>query len=174
MDPYVGEIRLFAGDYAPYGWALCNGQTLLIQQNSVLFSIIGAQYGGDGKTTFALPNLQGNAAIGQGTGPGLTPRPFASSVGSSTVTLLENEIPAHTHIPNGTAITAGGVSDPSNNIWASETASFPFKPYSSTPNTPMNAAALSSVGGSQQHNNMQPYLALNFIIALEGVYPPKQ
>jgi len=174
MDPYVGEIRLFAGNFAPRGWALCNGQLLPVAQNPALFSILGTQYGGDGKTTFALPNLQGRAPMGQGAGPGLTSYPVGASVGSSTVALLSNQLPAHTHQPQGTSAFAGGVQDPTNKIWGSELPSAASKAYAATPNSPMNPLALEATGGSQPHNNMQPYLTLNYIIALQCVFPPRQ
>ncbi|MBD2843900.1 phage tail protein [Paenibacillus sp. IB182496] len=173
MDPYVGEIRLFAGIYAPSGWAFCNGSELSVQENQVLYSVIGNQYGGDGVTKFKLPNLTGSVPIGTGNGPGLTPRPIAQPVGESTVTLIESQMPAHTHPPQGTTTTAGGVDDPTNAIWGSETNFSQVKPYAPTPNTSMNPLALNVAGGSQPHNNMQPFVALSFIIALEGVYPQK-
>jgi len=171
MDQFVGEIRLFAGNFAPKDWAFCNGQLLPISQNTALFSILGTMYGGDGKTTFALPNLQGTAPMGQGQGPGLTNRVQGSKVGTSTVTLLTNQIPAHTHTPNASTAIAN-LPDPTNNVWGSELPSGQ-KPYAATANTPMNPLALSVTGGTQPHNNTQPYLALNFIIALYGIFPPR-
>ena len=174
MDPYVGEIRMFSGNFAPVGWALCNGQIMSIQQNTALYSIIGNSYGGDGKTTFALPDLQGMAPMGQGIGPGLTPRNIATSVGASTQTLTIDQIPNHTHVPNGSSATAASQSNPSNNVWGSESDVAANKPYAATPNVSMNVLALNTVGGNAAHNNMQPYLTLSFIIALEGVYPPRQ
>lgn len=173
MDPYVGEIRLFAGNYAPVGWALCNGQIISIQQNPALYAVIGNIYGGDGRTTFALPDMQGMAPMGQGNGPGLTPRNIGVQVGESTEMLTIQQIPSHTHVPNGSSATASSVADPTNNIWGSENPAVPLKPYTATPNVQMNALALSPAGGGQAHNNMQPYLTLSFIIALEGVFPPK-
>jgi len=174
MDPYVGEIRLFAGNYAPRGWALCDGSIMHVQQNPALFAVIGNQYGGDGQTTFALPNLQGKAPMGQGAGPGLTPRAIATAVGEKTQTLTLDQIPSHTHVPNASNATSGGVDDPANAVWGART-NVPAsnRAYSATANTDMNPLALSAIGGGQPHNNMQPYLVLNFIIALEGVFPPK-
>jgi len=175
MDPYIGEIRLFAGNFAPRGWALCDGSVLHISQYSALFSVIGNVYGGDGKTTFALPNLLGKAAIGQGSGPGLTTRQLGISVGQESVTLTTAQMPSHTHIPNGTSVSSGATAtaDPTNAIWGSESAAARLVPYSDTPTTVMHPSAVSPSGLSTPHNNMQPYLALTFIIATEGVFPPK-
>lgn len=174
MDPYVGEIRLFAGNYAPIGWALCDGSVMYIQQNPALFTIIGNTYGGDAKTTFALPNLLGKAPMGQGSGPGLTPRAFAAKVGEKTQTLSLDQIPNHTHVPKASSATTNGVADPSNAVWGAK-GNIPAsnRAYAADANSAMNPLALSPVGGGQPHNNMQPFVALNFIIALEGVFPPK-
>lgn len=172
MDQFIGEIRLFAGNFAPKGWALCDGQLLPIASNTALFSLLGTQYGGNGTTTFALPDLRGRAPMGQGNGPGLTPYSVGASVGTSTVTLLSNQIPAHTHTPQATSSTLGSA-DPTDKIWGSKSSVGANKPYAASINTPMNPMALEVVGGSQPHNNMQPYLALSYIIALEGEYPPR-
>lgn len=174
MDPYVGEIRLFAGNFAPRGWALCDGTVMYIQQNPALYAVLGGTYGGDGKTTFALPNLLGMAPMGQGNGPGLTPRPIGATVGEKTETLTLDQIPNHTHVPNASKETSGGVADPANAVWGGK-AVVPSnnRAYSANANAKMNPLALNSTGGNQAHNNMQPFLALNFIIALEGVFPPK-
>ncbi|NMM54551.1 phage tail protein [Paenibacillus aquistagni] len=173
MDPYLGEIRIFAGQFAPKDWAFCNGQLLPISQYTALFSIIGVRYGGDGKTTFALPNLQGRAPMHFGAGPGLTPHELGEAGGSSSVTLLESEIPRHNHTP--AAVSSGsGDANPEQKVWG-PTAGLPGPKIYSTaePNVPMNPAALSQAGSSQPHNNMQPYLGINFIISLAGVYPPR-
>ncbi|MFD2170021.1 phage tail protein [Tumebacillus lipolyticus] len=175
-DAYIGEIRIFAGNFAPKGWALCNGQLLPIQQNPALYSILGVQYGGDGKTTFALPNLMGNAAMNQGAGQGLTPRTtMGQQVGASTVTLLSTQIPAHTHIPQA-IVGDGSTGDPQGNIWA-QLPDDPFNPppnlYDPTPNVPMSPLALNVAGGTQAHNNMQPFIAQNFIICLQGEFPSR-
>ncbi|CAH1218566.1 hypothetical protein PAECIP111893_04446 [Paenibacillus plantiphilus] len=170
-DPYVGEIRVFAGNFAPRDWALCDGSLVSIQQNSVLFSILGTTYGGDGKTTFALPNFMGAAPIHQGSGAGLTPRTLGESGGSQAVTLITTELPYHTHSVN--AQTTPTQADPAGAIWASSTANRGQAIYSATPNVAMSPLALNLTGGSQPHNNMQPFVAMNFIIALQGVYPPK-
>lgn len=175
-DAYIGEIRIFAGNFAPKGWALCNGQLLPISQNTALFSILGVQYGGDGKTNFALPNLMGSAVMNQGAGPGLTPRTVGQKVGTQTVTLLTTEIPPHTHIPQ--AIDAvGGVDNPSGNYWAQGPAPSRTAPkpplYDPTPNVQMSPVALNVTGGSMPHNNMQPFIAQNFIICLQGEFPSR-
>lgn len=169
MDPYVGEIRLFAGNFAPRGWATCDGQLLPIAQNTALFSLLGVTYGGDGRTTFALPNLRDRVPVHQGQGPGLTNRPLGQPGGSATVTLLTTEMPAHSHslralpdpaesaVPGGKSL-ARGVN---------------FTPYTTAPNVTMHPAAVSAVGGGQPHNNQAPYLPLTFIIALQGIFPPR-
>ncbi|MGE5704360.1 MAG: phage tail protein [Clostridia bacterium] len=173
-DAYIGEIRIFAGNFAPKGWALCNGQLMAITQNTALFSILGVQYGGDGKITFALPNLMGTAPMNQGSGQGLTPRTMGSQVGSSTVTLLTTEIPAHTHVPQAIAAEAT-TNDPAGNYWGQGSEGDVFNPptnlYDPTPNVQMSPVALNVTGGSQPHNNMQPFIAQNFIICLQGEFP---
>jgi microcystin-dependent protein len=176
-DPFTGEIRIFAGNFAPYNWAFCNGQTVQIQQNSVLYGIIGTQYGGNGTTNFLLPNLNGKAPLHQGTGVGLTTRVVGDDEGATTVMLNSTTIPNHTHIPQALAIK-GTSTDPTSNVWAENVVSgrtidIPQPLYSGTSSsTTMNPTALSPVGGSQPHNNMQPYLPMNFIICLYGEFPP--
>ncbi|RIX50714.1 phage tail protein [Paenibacillus nanensis] len=175
-DAYIGEIRIFAGNFAPKGWALCNGQLMSIAQNTALFSILGVQYGGDGKTTFALPNLMGSATMNQGSGAGLTPRSMGQKVGSSAVTLLTNQIPSHTHIPQ--AVDASGTANtPGQNVWAQNPPLDDFSPpqnlYDPAVNVQMSPVALNVAGGSQPHNNMQPYIAQNFIICLSGEFPSR-
>jgi len=170
MDPYVGEIRLFAGAYAPSGWAFCEGQTLEVASNTMLYSVIGNMYGGDGETTFMLPDLRGRAPVHQGEGTGLTPRAIGSTDGEATVTLSTEQMPVHDHTPQ----SAGAVNDesPIGKVWGNP-GTRGQKIYSSQLNTPMNDQLISAAGGSQPHNNMQPFLGVNFIIALEGVFPPK-
>lgn len=175
-DPYTGEIRLFAGSFAPKDWAFCNGQIMNIAQNTTLYSIIGNRYGGDGQRTFALPNLGGTAPMGQGTGPGLTHRDVGEPVGNASVTLLSTEMPAHIHIP--TAVTNVGNSEsPANNYWGElSPAGRPpvARPlYDAASNVPMSPQAIGVTGGSGPHNNMQPYLVLNYIICLSGIFPPR-
>ncbi|UJF33810.1 phage tail protein [Paenibacillus hexagrammi] len=171
MDPYLGEIRIFAGNYAPSGWALCDGSLLPVSQNPALFSIIGAIYGGNGTTTFALPDFRGAAPVHQGTGPGLTPRTVGELGGSATVTLDETQIPNHTHAINA-ELTPTGAS-PTQAVWASSAAGRGQAIYSMNIDTPLSPLALGVTGASQPHNNMQPFVAMNFIICLEGNYPPK-
>lgn len=174
MDPYVGEIRLFAGTYAPVDWALCDGQILQIQENTLLFSVIGTQFGGDGETTFQLPDLRGRAPMHSGQGIGLSPRAFGKADGEAQVTLLETEMPSHSHTPQ--TQPAGSVLSPDGAVWTPTSKigkKAAPKYYSNTPSVPMNPLAIGNTGGTQPHNNMQPYTELNFIIALQGVFPEK-
>jgi microcystin-dependent protein len=172
-DQFVGEIRMFGGNFAPTGWALCNGQVMPISQNTALFSLLGTQYGGDGRSTFALPNLQGCAPLHQGQGPGLTQRDMGETGGESAVTLLAAQIPAHTHIPVADA-GSGNQSDPTNNTWSTEKIGRQgTNIYASTANAVMHPNAFSAAGSSQPHNNMPPYLVVTFIIALTGIFPAR-
>ena len=157
---------MFAGNFSPAGWALCDGQLLAISEYDTLFNLIGTTYGGDGQTTFALPNLLGRIPLHQGTGVG-TSYVIGESAGSEQITLLTNQLPAHTHALQ--ASTADGTSaDPTGTLWAeSDARSF----NSGAPDQAMHASALSAVGGTQPHSNLMPYLAINFIISLFGVYP---
>jgi microcystin-dependent protein len=172
MDPFVAEIRIFPFNFAPKGWAFCDGQLLPLSQNTALFSLLGTTYGGDGKSNFALPNLQGCAPMHPGQGTGLSLHDLGEEGGTETVTLPQSEMPAHTHLWQGNKATnlEGNRSEPGGNIWA---ASAMEKRYSATPNTVMGPTATALAGGDQPHNNMQPYLTLNFCIALQGVYPPR-
>lgn len=175
-DAYVGEIRIFAGNFAPKGWALCNGQLLPIAQNSALFAIIGVQYGGDGKTTFALPNLMGKAAMHQGQGQGLSNRMVGQQVGTPTVTLLQSEMPAHTHTSQ--AVNAvGNLNEAQGNIWGQAKPPSRTSPqpnlFAAQPNVTMSPIALAPAGSSMPHNNMQPFIAQNFIICLDGEFPSR-
>lgn len=172
MDPFIGEIRPFAGDFAPRGWAFCNGQLMSISQNTALFSLLRTVYGGDGRTTFALPDLQGMTPMHQGNGPGLTARSLGETGGSEEITLIDTEIPSHNHLAqcfNGRSNT----DEPSQDVWANTGRGVPDA-YNNEPNqTFMSSQAIHQVGGDQPHNNRQPYTGLNFIIALEGVFPPR-
>jgi microcystin-dependent protein len=176
MDPFLGEIRIFGGNFAPMDWAPCSGQLLPIQRYTALFSILGTQYGGDGRTTFALPNLNGRVPIGAGNGPGLTPRTQGEMGGSASVTLTSGEMPAHNHIAQGVAAN-GTTQSPANAEWAQyNTTSRPavHAPlFGDSANATMAPTALGTSGGSQPHNNMQPYLAMNFIICLNGIFPAR-
>jgi len=161
--PFIGEIRMFAGNFAPAGWAFCNGAIIPIDQNDALFNLIGTTYGGDGQTTFALPNLQSRVPIH--VGPGFA---LGQSGGTETVTLTTSQIPAHSHVPQ--AFTdPGNLSSPSGGVWAS---SSPSTLYDNTaPNIAMASSAIGSSGGSQPHDNMIPFLVINFILSLFGVFP---
>jgi microcystin-dependent protein len=170
-DPFVAEIRIFPFNFAPTGWAFCDGQLMPLSQNTALFSLLGTTYGGNGKSNFALPDLQGRAPMHSGQGPGLSLHDLGETGGSETVSLLESEIPAHSH-----QLRANTLDLADTNV-ASSTASFALSSggtlYQATPNANAAAEALPPVGGDQPHNNMMPYLTLNFCIALQGVFPPR-
>jgi microcystin-dependent protein len=175
-DPFVAEIRIFPYNFAPKGWAWCNGQILSISQNTALFSLLGTMYGGNGQTTFALPNLQGKVPIQWGQGPGLSDRVIGEEGGSDSVTLLTTQIPAHTHgtvANNANANSYGHV----NNFWAkgvpNTNPANTTRNYADTGPNAMAPAALSPQGGGQAHNNRQPTLAMYYNIALQGVYPSR-
>ena len=171
MDPFVAEIRMFPFTFAPKGWSFCDGQLMPISQNTALFSLLGTVYGGDGKSTFALPNMQGNAPMHPGQGQGLSLRDLGEMGGAESVTLLVSEIPVHTHTLMATNATGNRTSPVGNSI-ARASAGTPFAP----PTPPLGQAAFEALppaGGSLPHNNMQPYLTLNFNIALQGVFPAR-
>ncbi|MCM3175033.1 tail fiber protein [Paenibacillus sp. MER 99-2] len=175
MDPYVGEIRLYAGKYAPLDWAFCHGQMLMVTENSLLFSVIGNKYGGDGQLNFQLPDLRGRVPMHWGEGAGLTPQVLGKSGGLDKVALLETQMPNHTHTTS--AQSTGNTVNPQGAIWATtpkDGKKLGPSVYSKTPSVSMNLLAIEATGGSQPHNNIQPYTELNFIIALQGVYPAKQ
>lgn len=173
MDPFVAEIRIFPFNFPPKGWAFCDGQLLTISQNTALFSLVGTFYGGDGKTTFALPNLQGNTMMHTGQGPGLSQRFLGEMGGEESVTLLTSEMPAHRHTLQG-AITLATVSTPAANLaMAKSSGGNAYKQTPFTPTAQMSPQALAVQGGSLPHNNLMPYLTLNHCIALQGVYPPR-
>ena len=173
-SPFVAEIRMFGGNFAPRGNAFCNGQILAIPQNTALFSLLGTTYGGDGKSTFGLPNLQGRAALGAGQGPGLSYRNLGEDGGEANVTLLTTEMAAHNHSANADGGN-GNSTSPGGAIWSSAGVGRTPPPpaYASTANTNMSPNTLSQTGGNQPHNNMPPYQAISFIIALVGVFPPR-
>lgn len=173
-DQFVAEVRMFAGNFAPLGWALCNGQLMPISQNTALFSLLGTTYGGDGKSTFALPNLQGSVPLGAGQGLGLTLRDLGEVGGEPTVTLLDTEMPAHAHTAQ--ASTSGGTDSPAGAAWGeSKLGKTPLNVYaaSGANNVTMSPQALAITGGNQPHNNLPPYLCLTFIIALQGIFPAR-
>ena len=178
-DPFLGEIRLFAGNFPPKGWAFCDGSLMAISQNTALFSILGAQYGGNGVNTFGLPNLHGSVAIGSGQGPGLSDRVPGESGGSATVPLIPAELPPHAHTPMAYS-NNGTTPDPNNKVWGEYSTGSSHSQHrvnlyapAPTPNTKMSPAALGTAGNSQPHNNMQPFLAVSYIIALQGVFPQR-
>lgn len=169
-DPFVAEIRIFGFNFPPRGWAFCDGQLMPISQNTALFSLLGTTYGGDGKSTFALPDLQGSAPMHPGQGPGLSLHDLGETGGSESVTLLESEIPSHSHTLRATADAAdSSVPAPTAALAASSGGTL----YQSAPDSTLAATALAPAGGSLPHNNMQPYLTLNFCIALQGVFPQR-
>lgn len=174
MEPFIAEIRLFTFNFAPKGWAFCDGAVLPIGANTALFSLIGTMYGGDGRSTFALPNLQASVPLGQGDGPGLSPYVLGETGGTATVSLTEAQSAAHMHVVN--AATTGSVASPSAAVWGSAIVARQGVPlYAAASGTAMamSPAAIGSVGGGAAHNNMPPYLGLNFCIALVGIYPPR-
>ena len=169
-EPFVGEIRMFAGNFAPRGWALCDGQWLAISQNDALFSLLGTIYGGDGQATFALPDLRGRLPIHAGTGPGLSPRQLGSKGGTENVTLVANQLPAHTHAMMGSADRADA-RNPRRRILG--TSAEPFYAAPSAAPVSLHQSSIAASGGGQPHPNLMPYVCVNFIIALFGIYPSR-
>jgi microcystin-dependent protein len=166
--PYLSEIRLISFNFAPKGWALCDGQILPINQNQALFSLLGTTYGGNGQTTFALPNLQGRTILHTGADSSGHFYALGQSAGEVGVTLTPSQMPAHSHVAQGILVQANSF-PAAGRTWAES----PSNPYSSNANTVMNPSSLAQVGGSHPHNNMPPYLTLNFIIALAGIFPSR-
>ncbi|WP_205601703.1 phage tail protein [Sphingobacterium sp. xlx-130] len=178
MEPFIGQIQLFGFNFAPRGWAQCNGQILSIAQNTALFSLIGTYYGGNGQTTFALPDLRGRVAIGQGQGPGLSPYTMGEMAGFEHVTLLSTQMPMHTHplmvsnatgttdVANGNYLANGAVTIARGNTVSANV-------YGTSPGGQLNPATVSIQGGSQPHENRSPYLTLNYCIALVGIFPSR-
>ena len=163
-SPFIGEIRMFGGNFAPVGWAFCNGALIPISENDALFNLIGTTYGGDGQETFALPNLQSRIPVHQG--PGFT---LGQTSGTETVTLTTNQIPSHSHVPQANG-NAGSQPSPQGNVWAASSPT--LNQYSNVaPTLAMDPAACGLTGGSQPHDNMVPFLAVNFILSLFGIFP---
>jgi len=172
MEGYIGEIRMVAYNFAPRGWAFCNGQILSIAQNTALFSLLGTTYGGDGQTTFALPNLQSRLPIHAGQGPGLSSYVLGQQGGVENVTLLESQVPAHTHAARCSSVK-GNTNAPTGRIWSKDAGVQSATYTSNPPDSAMAANAIGSTGGSQPHTNIPPYLTVHFIICLEGIYPSR-
>jgi len=171
MDPFVAEIRIFPFNFPPKGWAFCDGQLLPLSQNTALFSLLGTTYGGDGKSNFALPDMQGNAPMHPGQGPGLSLHDLGETGGSETVTLLQSEIPAHSHNVMANTAPADNNAPAPTFVLAQSTGTNAYSSQGS--NATLSVNTLVPAGGSLPHNNMMPYLTLNFCIALQGVYPPR-
>jgi len=173
-NPFLAEIRPMGFTFPPVGWAFCNGQLLPISQNTALFSLLGTQYGGNGTSNFALPNLQGLAPMHWGNGPGLTSRVIGENGGESTVTLLQTEIPQHTHTVQVAQSPTLRTGNPSNNTWLGvATGADCYLANVATTNLSLAPQAIALAGGSQPHENMQPYLAINFCIAMQGIFPAR-
>jgi microcystin-dependent protein len=173
-EPFLAEIRMFGGNFAPRGWALCNGQILPIAQNTALFSLLGTTFGGNGQTTFALPDLRGRVPVHPGQGPGLSNYDLGEVTGTESVTILTNQMPAHTHLAAANSGN-GDLPAATNNVWATpvDSTGAAGTGYAATANTTMSQAAIGSAGGGQPLPIIQPLLCVNFIIALEGIYPSR-
>ncbi len=168
-EPFLGQICNFGGTFAPRGWAFCDGQLLLISQNTALFAILRTIYGGDGRTTFGLPDMRGRLPMNFGTGPGLSPRQIGQRGGTEEVTLIANQMPPHKHTQQGSTDQALAIA-PAGKV----TANAEFTIYSDgAPNTAMSTEAIGDAGGNQPHPNLMPFLVVNFIIALQGVFPSR-
>jgi microcystin-dependent protein len=166
-QPYVGEIRMFGGNFAPAGWAFCNGSLMPIAENETLFNLIGTTYGGDGQQTFALPDMRGRVPMHQGSGPGLSPRVLGELGGSETVTLTSAQMPMHSHALRA-ASSLASLGSPAGTVLAKTGAN---SYDTAAPSAPMAAGAIPAAGGSQPHSNMAPYCAVNYIISLFGIFP---
>lgn len=169
-NPFVAEIRIVGFNFAPRGWAFCDGQLLPLSQNTALFSLLGTMYGGNGKSNFALPDFQGSAPMQHGQGPGLSDYFIGEAGGAETVSLLVSEIPGHTHTLQASA-NPGSSNNPAGNLYAAPRSGSAYAPSGSL--VAMSPDALAPAGGDQPHNNMPPYLVLNFIIAMQGVFPQR-
>lgn len=169
-EPFVGEIRMFAGNFAPRGWAFCDGQLLAVSQNDALFSLYGTIYGGDGRTTFGLPDMRGRIPIHAGSGPGLSNRRLGAKSGAESVTLTVNQLPSHSHTYNAST-TAATANSPADAVIGESPSIDLFG--EGTPTSNMATNAITGVGGSRSHTNLMPYLCINFIVALFGIYPSR-
>jgi microcystin-dependent protein len=170
-EPFVGEIRMFAGNFAPRGWAFCDGQLLAVSQNDALFSLLGTIYGGDGRTTFGLPDLRGRIPIHAGQGPGLSQRRLGAKGGAEDVTVTVNQLPSHSHGPLKASSQTATEALPGGAV----TAQTDIPLYADdTPFAAFNSGSITTVGGSRNHTNLMPYLCIHFIIALVGIYPSRQ
>ena len=175
-EPFLGQITMFGGNFAPRSWAFCDGQLLSIAQNSALFSILGTTYGGDGRTSFGLPDLRGRVAMHPGNGPGLSTRRLGEKAGVEDVTLTTDQVPAHTHAATANAVApAGNSNDANGNFWADDAGVSSGTYHSGPANVTMNAGAVqvANAGGGQDHTNVQPFQCVNYIIALQGVFPSR-
>lgn len=170
-DPFVAEVRIFAGNFAPRGWAFCEGQLIPISQNTALFSLLGTNYGGDGRVTFGLPNLRGRAPMHPGQGPGLGQRWLGEQGGNSSVSLIQNELPSHSHAMKYNKTVSGDSNSPAGKLFAKSVVPVASVFSSSSPSTAIGSS--SAFGGGQPHNNMQPCLGVSYIIAMQGIYPPR-
>lgn len=174
-DPFLGEIRMFAGNFAPRGWAFCDGQLLAVSQNDALFSLFGTIYGGDGRTTFGLPDMRGRVPVHHGSGPGLSNRPQGAKGGSENEMLTTNQLPQHSHTMQASS-DAGTLDNPTNAVVAvlyHDQSNQNLPAFDANTNASMKSDALTNAGGSQSHVNMMPFLAVNFIVSLVGVYPSR-
>lgn len=174
MEPFIGQIGLFGFNFAPRGWALCNGQLLSITQNSALFSLLGTTYGGDGISTFALPDLRGRVPNGQGQGPGLSDYQIGQASGTENVTLIQSQMPQHNH-PLNVSSSPATSNNPAGTVLAvsADANEGAVNTYGTTINATANPQAIGLAGGNQPHENMQPYLTMNYCIALEGIFPSR-
>ncbi len=170
-EPFVGEVRMFAGNFAPRGWAFCDGQLLAVSQNDALFSLLGTIYGGDGRTTFGLPDLRGRIPIHAGSGPGLSPRRLGAKGGAENVTLTVNQLPSHTHDMQAIGQNANTPNASGNLLAQTPTVDLYI---TETPVQGMASTAVTNTGGSRSHTNLMPFLCINYIIALFGIYPSRQ
>ena len=171
-DPFIGQIQPFGFNFAPRGWAKCDGQLLAISSNTALFSLLGTIYGGDGRTTFALPDLRGRVGLHAGNGPGLSNRVIGEKSGAETVTLNTQQMPSHNHTV-GCTNQLGNQGAPEGQVMSAEDTNAADIYHDGAPDKTMNAAAISDTGGNQAHNNMQPYQVINYIIALQGTFPSR-